>query len=426
MRFVTPIQRLLRYRPGKLAANTLVSSFWQFFRLAGQVAFIVIIARTLGPAGYGALAGFAGMAMILGGLTGMGGSYLLLQGVARRPETFSHHWHATLRIIAGSSLPVLGLYVLCAPALLKTPAALPPLLAIAISELLLYPLVYACGFAFQAHESLGWAGAMPATMAGCRLAGATLFLLTGVPHTFGHYAAFHLGASLAATLIAVLIVQLRLRPRWSGGTYSWREIRYGLGFSLANFTTNAYADLDKVLAVRYLGTTVAGSYTIAYRLIMALVTPIVSLALAAQPRIFRHAHEPGAQPLRHMLLLMGLAAAGYTAVASGAVLLISPFLTDLLGNAFKPAIRATQLLLPALPLFGFRFLAATLLASLGHPLQRAAIEAAGLLLLTVAATQLMPRYGLHGIIATVLAAETFLLVAMGAAATRAMRARGRP
>lgn len=402
---------VLRYRPGKLLLNTLSGTLWQIIRLGCQALSIVIIARGLGSHGYGTLAGFGGLAVILGGLTGLGGGYLLLQSVSQKKTTFSHHWHATLHIISSSGLLLSILFLLTAPTLLHLPLGLFPLLAIAISELICLPLVYACSFAFQAHERLGWASALPACMACVRLLGAIAFLLSGITK-LEHYLLFHLSASLLTASAAYLIVKNLLQPSPSKTTYKWADLRHGLSFSASGFTSNAQTELDKILTVRFLGAGPAGSYALAYRLITALAMPAASLALAAQPRMFRHAGIPNAPALRHMLKVMVMVILGYSLLAAIAVLLIAPLLIGLLGADFTPAVGVAQMLLPLLPLFGLRILAGILLSSLGYPAQRAGLELLAIVLLAGLSIGLMPRYGLTGTVFAVLGTESLLLLTL--------------
>ena len=40
---------LRRFGLGKLAGNTIISTFWQCLRIAGQALWVIMIARALGP-----------------------------------------------------------------------------------------------------------------------------------------------------------------------------------------------------------------------------------------------------------------------------------------------------------------------------------------------------------------------------------------
>jgi len=49
-------------------------------------------ARLLGPSGYGVFAGISGVGTAIGGLTGLGTGWLMLQSVSRQPATFASQW----------------------------------------------------------------------------------------------------------------------------------------------------------------------------------------------------------------------------------------------------------------------------------------------------------------------------------------------
>lgn len=407
------IRLLANYRPGQLAINTMSGTFWQAVRVICQILTVILMARALGPDGYGTLVGFGGLAITLGCVVWAGGSYLLLQAVSGDHTLLSRYWYATLHTLISSGLILSVMYILAAPALLRMPLGIAPLIAIALSELLCAPLVYACSFVFQAHEKLGWSSALPTLLTLCRLLGIGTFSLATNNASFAHYTLFHLMASLLAASCSWLIVQHKLHPKYQDKTkYSWREFRQGLSFSATALTTGTYSELDKILAVRYLSAGPAGAYAIAYRLIAALVMPVVSLLLAAQPRIFRYAHNPHAPELRRLLITLALTTQAYAIAAAGVVVLFAPLLTSLLGTAFTSAVDAARILALLLPLLCLRLLAVTLLIGLGHPARRAAIEllAAGILL--SGAVILTPLYGLTGLISSILIAEAILIVTL--------------
>lgn len=407
---LTRLKRLSRWQPGQLASNTLASTFWQMMRLGLQVVSLILIARLLGPEDYGAFAGFGSVAVILGNLSGWGGSYLMLQSVSRTPASFGRHWYATNYMILVSSAILTLLYLALTPALLQLPLPFWPLLAIALAELLCYPLVYAAGFAFQAHERMAWASALPAGMALSRLAGASLFWLAG-GNTLERYADYHLATSLVTVMTALVAVQWQLRPQWEWRPYTGREIRQGLGFSSGTLSTSLLSEMDKILAVRHLGPEPAGAYSIAYRLLGTLATPVLSLMMAAQPRLFRHAPASGKQ-LNRLLLLLFVVILGYASLASLVVWLAAPWLPLLLGSDYIMAIEASRLLTPLLPLLSLRLAASLTLTSLGHPSLRSGMEFVALVVLGFGLSWVLPRQGLHGGIAMLICTESLLLLGL--------------
>jgi O-antigen/teichoic acid export membrane protein len=416
-------QALAGLRPGTLATSALLATAWQFLRMGCQVLAVIMLARTLGPGEYGALVGFTGIAMIAGTLSWLGGSYLLLEAVARQPESFGRYWRAACHSLFWIGLLLLLLYLLLAPVLLRLPLELPPLLALGASEILCYPLIYAAGFAFQAHERQGWANSLPALMAVARLLGAGLFVFIGTSLSLSTYALFHLGASLLCASLAWLAVYGLLHPAPGRARYSRAELRRGAGYLAGGLSLNTYNEMDKVMAVRALGAGAAGAYAIGYRVISMLAMPAISLAQVAQARMFRHVQAGEFAELRRLVRQVVLADLTYALFAAGVVWMAAPLLILLLGDGYESAVTATRALALLLPLLCLRLLAVTLLNSLGHPALRATLEGIAIAVLVVSTSIAAPRFGLSGLIACVIATEGLLLLLLAGVTRRLLRQR---
>lgn len=419
----SPLQRLRAYRPGALATGALLATVLQLLRVGCQAAAVILLARALGPHDYGALVGVSGLGMITGTLSWLGGSYLLLEQVAREPQAFGRAWSATRHSVFVLAALLLLAFLPLAPLLLRLPLDPLLLLALGVSEILCYPLVYAGGFAFQAHERQGWANGLPALMSVVRLLAALAFLLLVPQPTLAGYALFHLAASLLCAALSLLAVQRLLAPAPEKGRYGTADLRRGAGYLAGGLSLNAYNEGDKILAVRALGAGPAGAYAIAYRVISMLAMPALSLAQVAQPRMFRHAQAGERRALRALVLKVALAGLAYTALAAALVWMLAPLLTPLLGAAFAPAVDATRALVLLLPLMCLRLLAVTLMTSLGRPALRAGVEAVAIGVLVLAVGLLAPRHGLGGVIAAVLGVEALLFVLLATLAARLIRER---
>jgi O-antigen/teichoic acid export membrane protein len=392
---------------GRMAHNTVLGTFWQVARIAAQSLWVIVIARSLGPSGYGAFAGIAGLATALGGLSGLGTGFLLLQNVSRNHSAFDEHWHKATLTTLFSGILLTALFSGITHLIVKNHASTAVIAAIGLSEVVCYPLVYAAGFAFQAHERLGWSGSLTAMMSGTRLLAVIVFWFSAPTRDLATYAWFHLIASVLSALYALTIVHLMLRPSSTRFVLRGDEIREGLSFSTVWFTGNAVTELDKTLALRLAGSEIAGIYSAAYRLVSALTLPVASLALAAQPRLFRQgANQAEGNP--HLVRHLALVATVCGLVASIALLLLAGLLPVLLGQAFEPAVRATRLLVLVPPLFALRYIGNTVLMTTGRQLVRALIEVPGVLLLVGLALLWMPKYGLAGIAMTVTTTEGLL------------------
>jgi O-antigen/teichoic acid export membrane protein len=400
---------LRQFGLGRMAHNTVLGTFWQFARIAGQALWVIVIARSLGPSGYGTFAGIAGLATTLGGLAGLGTGFLLLQNVSRSHSTFGAHWRKAMLTTLASGLLLAILFSGITHLIVKDHASVAVIAAIGISEVVCYPLVYAAGFAFQAHERLGWSGSLAAMMSGARLFAVIVFWFSATTRDLATYAWFHFAASVLSALYALTLVHVMLRPPRTRFVLRANEVREGLSFSAVWFTGNAVTELDKTLALRLAGSEIAGIYSAAYRLVSVLTLPVASLALAAQPRLFRQdTNQAGGNP--HLVRHLALVATAYGLVASVALIFLSGLLPLLLGQAFEPAVRAARLLILVPPLFALRLIGSTVLMTTGRQLTRVLIEVPGIVLLIGLALLWMPKYGLAGIAMTVTTTEALLVV----------------
>lgn len=393
---------------GRLASSTLLGSFWQAVRVACQAAWMVVIAYALGASGLGALSGTLGLAVTLGGLSGLGGAMLLLKNVARKPESFGRYWRQSLVLSAFSSSFLVVIFLILSP----VPYGWVLLLAIACADLVCAPFIVLCSHAFQAHERMGWHSALPAINAFTRLMAATAFWLFSAEHGIGGYALLHALASLLGAGLAFLSVVLLLKPPQHPFFWSIGEAREGLAFSALWVTGNATTELDKTAALYLGGGGVAGIYAAAYRFASVMALPIVSLVGAIQPRLFRSDSERG-RLLWHSLF----AILGWSVVGGLALQWLAQFIPLLFGEQFAQAAQLARWLALWMPLYALRLVGTSILTSQGRLVLRISIECIGLAVMVALAAWSIPQWGAIGAVAMALGTEALLAtLAWGAVA----------
>jgi O-antigen/teichoic acid export membrane protein len=396
---------------GKLAQNTLLGAAWQFVRVGMQMATAIVVARLLGPGNFGLLAGITGLATALGGLAGLGTGYLMLQGVSRDHGSFGQHWRKATVTTLVSGIALAMAFVTIATFLFDAHVSISVLLAIAVSELVAYPLVLVAAFAFQAHERLGWTSALPAMLAGSRFVAAGLVWWLVAGPDLGTYVRFYSIASVCLAVVALAWTAHTLRPGRAVFSLNRRDAVDGLGFSSLWFTNSGLTELDKTLALKFLGAELAGFYSAAYRMASALVMPVGALVLAAQPRLFRHGAVEGAGQA-DLVQKLALAAFANSVVAGLVLYFAAGVLPWLLGPEFEGAVAAARLLALWPLAYSARLLAGTLLVTRGHRGWRAAAECLSIVALAVASSVLMPRYGLSGAAVAIVGIEGLLAAIM--------------
>lgn len=397
---------LRRVRPGKLARDTAFVAFWQAARIGSQALWVVVIARLLGPQGYGTFTGAAGLATAIGGFTGLGMGLVMLQDVARDPTLFGNRWRKAIVTCLISGLVLGLLFVLCAETLLDHRISLAALIAIALSELFLFPIVSVAAFAFSSRHCMGIAAALPALMALCRVLAALACWLIAPSFTLDTYVWFHVIATAVCACTAWTWVNLQLRPTYSRFALSRRDLSEGMGFSMVWATNNALTSLDKTLVLRLAGAEVAGLYAAVYRFAVVLALPVEALTMAAGPRLFRHGGRVEKQPLLISRLLLSAIVGG---CLMGAVLwMLAGLLPWLLGANFSPAIPAARWMALFVPCYGLRLLGSNILMTSDSKWLRVLIEGCGLGLLVVLALLWLPSHGLKAAVAMIIATEALL------------------
>jgi O-antigen/teichoic acid export membrane protein len=401
------LKRVVQLIPkGRLARNAAIAGCWQAARAGTQALWVVVIARQLGPQGYGGFSGIAGLATALGGFTGLGLGLVMMQEVSRRRDDFAGYWRLALRATLGSGVLLCLLFVLLGSKYVAAGMSTIAIIGIGLSELVCVPMVTLCAYALAAHERIGWAAALPAVLACARLAAAVCFWQLDVTRTIGVYVWFHVGGTSLGAALALLTIKLVLAPAPSAVGVRIQDIREGLGFSAVWAVGNALGSLDKTLVLRLAGSTTAGLYSGAYRLTTMLALPIEALTLAAMPRLFRKGG--GDQNHPRMLAHLVLGTVGYAIVAAALLWAGAGLLPILLGAGFVPAVSATRWLALFLPCYGLRMLGSNVLLSSGRKRIRVLVESAGLLAMFCFAFWWIPGYGLFGAVKMIISTEATL------------------
>lgn len=403
---------LARLPGGGLARDTARVAFWQALRIGGQAAWVVLLARLLGPQGYGTFVGVAGLATAVGGFTGLGLGLVMLQDVAREPALFGERWRVAISVCVGSGLVLASLFVGLAHWVVGPGVSLDVLVALALSELLLFPVVSVAAFAFSARQRMGIAAALPALVALGRVMAALAFAWLAPQRTLHAYVLFHAGLMLLCAGLAWAWVRLALRPSPGPVRLRRRELGEGLGFSVVWMVGNALFSLDKTLVLRLAGAEIAGLYAVTYRFAAVLALPVDALTMAAGPRLFRHGGGTQRQPrLIPQLLISALL---YTLVAGLILWATAGVLPWLLGPGFQPAVAAARWMALFVPCYGLRLLGSNVLMASDCKTLRAAIEGCGLVVLVLLAFCWLPGHGLGGAVAMICATEGLLALAVWA------------
>ncbi len=401
---------------GPIARATLRTSFVLGLRLLVQAGTLLLVARMLGPNQFGAFAGVAALAVVLGTLSTFGTHLVLLGEVSKEPARREDVLRFALptTLFCGGILLVayLAIGLIAFP---ETNLAFVVLLALGVTEITLQPLT---GLGASEHHGLGRvarAQLLTILPLALRMVAAAVVVALKPADPLGMYV-YGYGT---ASLLALVLVMLTLPAPWPWPP-KWRlprrtELRAAIGFAALNITKAGPTEFDKTLATTLLPLASAGLYAVGARIIGSITLPVTAMTLSALPRLFRESQDQPQRTVRLLRWMFGTAA-GYSMALAGLLWLTAPVFAWVFGNRYQGVDQAVRWLCIVIPGMAIRLTAGNVLMALGKPWIRVSFEVCGLIALIIASIFLAPRFGMIGM-ALALVCSEWTMSAVGLAAT---------
>lgn len=408
---------------GPIARGTIRTSFVLGLRLVVQAGTLLLVARMLGPQQFGAFAGVAALALILGALSTFGTHLVFLGEVSKDPSQRRNVLRFALptTLLCGSVL-LAAYFGLSHLILGKAGLPFSSLLAIGLAELFLQPLITLLSAEYLALGRIARSQLIQTLAPVFRLFAAGAIELLHLPNPFSIYVMAYLAASLVALGIVLILHPAPLPGLRSFRLPNWPEVKGASGYAVINITKASPAELDKTLALRLLPLDTAGVYAAGARVVGATTMPIIAMALSALPRLFR---DGALQPARtgRLLIWMFSAAALYGVMLAACLWLAAPLFKWLFGAKFSGIDTILRWLCIAIPGMSLRLTAGNSLMALGQPWMRVGFEVTGVVILVVASVMLTSSMGAIGM-ALALATSEWVMAIVGGLLVIASR-RGR-
>lgn len=390
---------------GPLARSSLQTTIMLGLRIMTQAATLVLLTRLLGPGNYGGFAAAASLALVMGLLPNFGAGFVMLARNPRDANSTSDVWRYAWPMTTLLGLLLLTVYIVVASLVTGPILPLRVLLAMGAAELLLTPFTMLLSFALQAHERVPLSQFVQWLPLGLRVLAVLPCFLFPDTQRLSAYVSFQLLASLLGLLLGLWITTNLVALNWSPRRATRQELHDGASYAAMNLVAANPSELDKIIAVRMIGAHDAGIYAATARVMAATVMPVTAMLLASLPRLFRHAHAP-AQEGQRLIRLIALLALTWGLVGGSLLALCSPLLPWLFGASFAVMAQLMPWLAAVTPLLSLRLTAGAVLMALGKPLERMAFELCGILLLVASMLALAPVYGMRGLAAALIVAET--------------------
>ena len=330
-----------RLRSSTLARNTVWAMAGQGTRVVIQALYFVVIARALGPEGYGAFAAVVALVAILEPFAGLGTGNILIKEVSRNAQAFNVRWGNALIMTWASGLIILVPLVLAARLILPQTIPLSLVFLVASSELLLTRLLDISGHAFQAFHLLKRTVQFNALISFSRLIAALLlaFLFGSSDPVVWGMLYFLTGVGCAIT--GVYFVHRELgRPEFHFD-FKLSDIKEGFYFSVNLSAQSLNSSIDKAMLARLSTLEATGIYASATKIVGMSFEPIRSLAYAAYTKFFQEGASgiQGSLKFAKRLIPIGV---GYGALVWIVLFLTVPLAPVILGEEYRDIVEAIR------------------------------------------------------------------------------------
>ena len=399
-----------RWPKGTLIQDAMNLCLGQGIKLVLQAVYFFCIARSLGPAQYGAFVAVTAMASIISPYVGFGCGSLFLKNVRAGKRTAPLCWGNGLfaTLVTGLVTTV----VLCAVArfwLTGFPVRL--IGAICLSDLVLMRIIDLASFGFAASGRMGKTAVQNTTMSLLRVIGIIVLIAHSRQVSVEQWTWVYLATGVVGAVFALQQgTVLWGMPRLSFSAMR-QDICEGWFFSVSTSAQTIYNDIDKTMLAHLSTFSATGVYAAAYRIIDTSLTPIRSLVSAAYPHFFRMGKDGIEATYGYAKRLIVRALVFGVADFLG-LIGIAPLLPHILGPKYAGVGPAVQLLALIPVMRCVHWFLADALSGANFQALRAGVQV-GVALLNIGLNLvILPRWSWVGAAWTSLASDAALMVAV--------------
>ncbi|MGZ4921333.1 MAG: flippase [Halobacteriota archaeon] len=355
--------------------NTVVLSSADILGRLMRFALAIVIARSLGPAGYGIYAFAFSFAEVYGVISDFGMSNLIIRDTSREKKYLPRYQGNILLVeITLSAIAYAFLFLLVG--LMDLPSDTAAIVYIAVLSYALTALATIIRAAFKAHEKMEYDAALSIIQSGVTVAIGVTVLYLGYGLLALSYA-FVIGSAINLIASLVLVSTKFARPKFAlKGRFLRYLLREAPSFGLVVFFTLIYYKVSTLLLSFIQGDAATGWFNAAYTMAISLtflpaafmgaLFPVISSFHASSRE---HAKIIYQESFRYMVIL-GLP------LAFGTTVLADKVIDIVYGVPFQNSIIVLQIVIWSIALLFLNYVLSTTLTSIN--LQRVVMYATGL------------------------------------------------
>jgi O-antigen/teichoic acid export membrane protein len=301
-------------------------------QLTAQFGYFLIIARVLGPTGYGTFLACTALAAVMAPFSPLGTGQVLVKYTSRDRSQMATYLGNALIVTSAMGMTLIAAICLVRHVLLPPAVSLLMVLAVGTADLIFAQATYVFAQALLATGHAKQSSSLMVVSACTRFTAAVLLIATGAP-TLHRWVLLYFFASMAASTYGIIVVTICC----SGPRFTFSMLRStiseGAHFSTSLAAQTIYNDIDKTMLARLSSVQGAAIYAVAYRFIEVAMLPMRSVQSAAYPEFFRHGVGGMAQSYRFACRILRHSAL-YGIMASLGLFLCARFLPLIMGSAY--------------------------------------------------------------------------------------------
>lgn len=405
------IDKIKKILSGSLAKDSMWMLCSQIIGIFVQGAYFIIVARVLGAEAYGLFAGIAAFVKVFFPFVGLGSADIFLKNVARDPKLFRGYWGTTLLtslvFVLGITPVLLGLINWVS----GPNSSLLLVLFILLADLLGGKMSILAGAAFLAldrvklnalYKLLGGVSKLISAIA------LLVFFKDGNVIAWGGL--YFIGSTLPAIVSVLTVNKLFGSPIFNIKKYP-PEFSEGFFFAISQSAETVNGQIDQTMLVSLASADDAGIYAAGYRFIDVGYVFIIAVMSATYTRFLRYGAYGISEGLKFASKLVPIAA-GYGVMSAIALIGISPFISNILGEEYAQSGSVLLWLAPIHLISVLQYIAADTLTGAGFHKARSISQVTAAFINFGANLYLIPRFSWQGAAWTTLTSEIFKLVTL--------------
>ena len=379
----------------------------QLFQLPLSAAAFFIVARFLEASQLGPWIAIVALNGILGPLSDLSFSSLLLRNSARNPADFPRIWGQTLLVFGLGSVLVTAAVCVLGDLIIRPASVWPLLGAVSVADLILRRFVNLMASAYQALDQYGRLAAVSTIPPLLAFAAALTWAYGLGDRTLPGWIAFYCAAALISALLAALLAVRHLPAPDFSRRPSRQEFRDALWFLLSPGTNSLNNDADKLILSHIAPAAEVGCYGLAYRIVLVALLPVMARRTSRTMEYFRAGSLGIAKA--NAMAIAGLPVNILLGAAIGAALFASASLLPwLFGEQYGAVVPMLRLLALLPVLKAVQMLFASVLSGSDNQQVRVFVQSAAMAANIGLCLVLIPPFGWRGAAYASLAADGLL------------------